>query len=305
MTPAQTALTACPDHEPASFPGSSDHIMIRGRRLPIGGLLRQDIANAGLIAAHRARFLAAEPFEHIVVDGLFDEPLLDLLNDEFDTPEWRRVESGHETHYRSTTARALGSATQVYLNLVNSAPFTQYLSAISDIPNLISDHTGYGGGLHETRAGGRFGIHRDFNYHRHNLLANRLVMITYLNRDWEESYGGALELWNGNRKACVKSILPVFGRTVIFRHSARSFHGHPEPLAPPPGRTRRSIAAYYYVNEHSDVIMPFWRTSTFMDRTLSRGQKAKMVARNIVPPALWMAASYIRRRGRRRMPPRT
>lgn len=46
MTPAQTALTACPDHEPLSFPGSSDHIMIRGRRLPIGGLLRQDIDNA-------------------------------------------------------------------------------------------------------------------------------------------------------------------------------------------------------------------------------------------------------------------
>jgi Rps23 Pro-64 3,4-dihydroxylase Tpa1-like proline 4-hydroxylase len=295
MTPAQRVFAPNIINNTVPLPGIEDHMMIRGRRLPLNGLICQDLEDAALLATHQARFCAAEPFEHIVIDGLFDERLLDLLNEEFDAPDWRRVESPQETHYRSTAAKALGSATQVYLNLVNSAAFTGYLSTISGIANLITDHTGYGGGLHETRAGGRFGIHRDFNYHRHNLLANQLVMITYLNRDWQESYGGALELWDKNRKACVTSVLPLFGRTIIFRHSERSFHGHPTPLAPPPSRTRRSIAAYYYINEHSDVIMPFWRTSTFMDRTLTRQQKTKMVFRNMVPPALWMAARYLKR----------
>lgn len=279
--------------------GEIDHVSIRGQALPLDGLIRADIENPAIIAEQQRSFATNPPFEHIVLDGLFDERLLDLLLDEFgDSENWRKVESRHETTYRSTSAKRLGPATQTYMNLVYSAAFVEYLSAITGIDNLITDCMAIGGGLHETKAGGRFGIHRDFNFHKHTMLSNTLVLITYLNRDWEEGYGGALELWDETRSGCVARVLPLFGRTILFRHSERSYHGHPSPLAPPPGRTRRSITAYYYVNPHSETIRPFWRSSAFFEDQQTRRHKAKMVMRGLIPPLLWQGARLLRRRGR-------
>jgi hypothetical protein len=69
-----------------------------------------------------------------------------------------------------------------------------------------------------------------------------------LNKDWEEEYGGHLELWDPEMKACAKRILPVFNRLVIFSTNDFSYHGHPEPLTCPEGMTRQSLALYYYSN---------------------------------------------------------
>ena len=93
-----------------------------------------------------------------------------------------------------------------------SNAFVRYLSVITGLHDLITDHTLSGGGLHETRAWtGRFAVHRDFNYHHKTMLANALVFITYLNRDWRPEYGGALELWDGKRDKKVTEVAPVFG----------------------------------------------------------------------------------------------
>ncbi len=48
--------------------------------------------------------------------------------------------------------------------------------------------------------------------------------------------------------ACQERILPIANRCVIFSTTDFSLHGHPDPLACPPGRTRRSLALYYYTN---------------------------------------------------------
>ena len=51
-------------------------------------------------------------------------------------------------------------------------------------------------------------------------------VLVYLNRDWKEEYGGALELWSKDKSRCVRQILPVFNRTVIFTITDWAFHGH-------------------------------------------------------------------------------
>ena len=45
---------------------------------------------------------------------------------------------------------------------------------------------------------------------------------------------------------CVKSIAPVLNRCVIFNTTDAAYHGHPRPLACPPGQSRKSLALYYY-----------------------------------------------------------
>ena len=142
------------------------------------------------------------------------------------------------------------------------------------------------------------------------MLANALVFITYLNRDWRPEYGGALELWDGKRDKKITEVAPIFGRSILFRHSEQSFHGHPTPLTPPPGRTRRSVCSYYYVNDLAKHRRLDWRGSLFLSDLNTRKQsnctwargsiaelramglrdRLKYFARGLTPPLLWHGA---------------
>ena len=91
-----------------------------------------------------------------------------------------------------------------------------------------------------------FGVHVDFNWLTRFQLHRRVNCILCLNKDWDESYGGHLELWNFDRTECVAKILPIFNRMACFTTSDFSFHGHPDPLTCPEWRSRQSLALYYY-----------------------------------------------------------
>jgi Rps23 Pro-64 3,4-dihydroxylase Tpa1-like proline 4-hydroxylase len=293
-----------------------DHVMIRGRLLKLDELFACDITSSELIASHREAFESGKPFEHIVLDGLFNPQLLSLIEEEFpasDASHWRKIRGRYETIYRSASGAELGPAAQIYFNLINSNAFVSYLSAITGIPDLIVDHSLFGGGLHETRAGGMFAVHLDFNYHRETMLANKLVFLTYLNRDWKPEYGGALELWDAERTQKVTEVMPLFGRSVLFRHSNQSFHGHPAALTPPPGRSRRSLGSYYYVNDLAKYHQFDRRSSLYLNelkkepslsqalqrmvaelRPMGFGAKLKYCAYGMTPPVLWAAAKVLR-----------
>ena len=58
--------------------------------------------------------------------------------------------------------------------------------------------------FHEIKRGGLLKIHTDFNRHPTMELDRRLNVLIYLNKDWEESYGGHLQLWDKDMKYCKK-----------------------------------------------------------------------------------------------------
>jgi hypothetical protein len=118
--------------------------------------------------------------------------------------------------------------------------------------------------LHQIKKGGFLNIHADFTAHPYQRnWARRVNLLIYLNEDWDESYGGHLELWDKNAKQCVKKIQPIANRCVIFSTDADSFHGHPTPLTCPDGRSRKSIALYYFT-EHAK--RPHARSTEYRSR---------------------------------------
>lgn len=117
---------------------------------------------------------------------------------------------------------------------------------MTGIEGLIQDPYLFGGGIHSVGAGGFLKIHADFNWHHKLNLYRRLNLLLYLNSDWQETWGGALELWDVDMASCRVSIPPLINRMVIFNTSDMSFHGHPDPLMCPENRMRNSIALYYY-----------------------------------------------------------
>ncbi|HEX6704298.1 MAG TPA: 2OG-Fe(II) oxygenase [Albitalea sp.] len=272
----------------------SDHVCIRGVSLPLDRLVDpRRLAPESVATLHRD-FTGAAPFPHLVLDGLFDPTLLDLVAQEFDLLDpvhWRRSLDGHhEQTLRSQPAAPLGHAAELYFGVLNSGWFVRFLQSATGVDNLIPDAQLDNGGFHEAQRGGRFRIHTDFNKHARTGLANEMVLITYLNRDWDPAWGGALELWSAKPRECVRRIEPVFGRTVLMQHGAQSFHGHPTPLELPPGRTRRSVAAYFYSHRPEQAgVRP--HSTQFMDTSVLRW--LRIGARELTPPLVWKAVKRL------------
>jgi Rps23 Pro-64 3,4-dihydroxylase Tpa1-like proline 4-hydroxylase len=202
--------------------------------------------------ALREQYVSAEPFPHIVLDGLFDDAELDAVLREFPLPDamkWARFDNPLEKKlgffYATST---ISDTVRRFLDAMNSFEMLLFLEALTGIEGLIPDPYFGGGGLHQIEPGGFLKIHADFNVHPKLKLDRRLNMLIYMNRDWREEYGGHLELWDGEMRECRKRILPVFNRTVVFSTSDRSYHGHPHPLTSPAGVTRKSVSLYYYTN---------------------------------------------------------
>ncbi len=195
----------------------------------------------------RKRFETAQPFPYVVIDNLFQPSFLDRVLSDYGAGfgDWVRYNTRDEVKTGTRPNAKLGAGSRAYFDVIQRGQFTQFLSAISGIQGLLPDPTLFGGGLHEIAPGGRFSVHTDFNKHPVTALDNRLVFITYLNKRWDASWGGALELWDSVSKQCVDEVVPVFGRSILFAHTDTSLHGHPNPVATPDGRKRRSVAAYY------------------------------------------------------------
>ncbi|HEX7150429.1 MAG TPA: 2OG-Fe(II) oxygenase [Thermoanaerobaculia bacterium] len=207
--------------------------------------------NLNLDAAElRDRYASARPFPHIALDGLFDDADLEGVLREFPAPEemnWARFDNPLEKKlgFYHETAR-ISPRVRQFLEALNGFETLLWLERLTGIEGLIPDPYFGGGGLHQIEPGGYLKVHADFNVHPKLKLDRRLNMLIYLNKDWREEYGGALELWNADLTECGARILPAFNRTVIFTTTDTSYHGHPHPLSSPPGVTRKSVSLYYY-----------------------------------------------------------
>lgn len=202
-------------------------------------------------ATLRDSYLAAQPFPHAVIDGLFLDEVLDEALAEFPKPgeiDWVRYASSTELKLGYHHRTRVGANLKTFLLVMNSAPVLEFLEGLTGIEGLIPDPYYGGAGPHQIERGGFLKIHADFNWHPLLRLDRRLNLLVYLNRDWREEYGGHLELWDPAMSCCERRILPAFNRTVVFSTTDTSYHGHPTPLACPAGSTRKSLSFYYYTN---------------------------------------------------------
>lgn len=231
--------------------------MEREQPLSSAELLQDFLRSPDLIALGQERhadFRDAEPFPHILLDNFLPEEILRSIIASFDSLEsehWRRFDHTNSVKRGCPDEGVMPTPLRTLFRQLNSAPFLLFLQALSGIEGLVGDPHLVGGGLHEIERGGFLKIHADFNFHKKLHLSRRLNVLIYLNEDWHEEYGGHLELWDREMQSCVRRILPVSNRCVVFATDDESYHGHPEPLTCPPDRVRKSIATYYYTSPAS------------------------------------------------------
>lgn len=266
-------------------------------------LFRIDPHDAETIGADRQdAHINADPFPHTVIDDFLPQNVLELCMRDFPKspdPKAKSFTRDQERFKVQYSPDYLSDELRLVFSTLSSRPFIQILENITGIKGLMADPCFTGGGFHETKTGGHLGVHVDFNHHRKLNLERRVNMIIYLNDDWREDYGGQLELWDKDMKRCVQSVVPIANRAVIFSVSDHSFHGHVQPIAEPNGRSRRSIALYYYTATWDET--KHGLTTVFRARPGSTDKRDWQVQSqhffsDIVPPVLYRSGMKLRRR---------
>jgi Rps23 Pro-64 3,4-dihydroxylase Tpa1-like proline 4-hydroxylase len=206
-------------------------------------------------------FSEAQPYPFIVIDNFLDKDFAKILSKKFDN-ELQDLDVKHIKSFDSGyggdrkkqfSPNGCSQETQDQVGFFNQQQFLGVLEKITGIKGLMGDASYEGGGFHQTGKGGRLGVHVDFRVHKRLKLKRELNAIIYLNdEDWDEDWGGGLEIWSRDGTSLEHKVAPKFNRCVIFKTDDSSFHGHPKPLECPDDKFRKSLALYYYTG--SDLV---------------------------------------------------
>ncbi len=199
----------------------------------------------------KTNYLTAEPFPNIILNNFFNNDFLNIILNEFPNlsklHESQSYNAKNEIKLSNKNYDKFPSTIKLFIDFLNSNIFLNFLQNLTSInEKLVSDPHLEGGGLHEIKSGGVLKIHTDFNRHPFLDLDRRVNVLIYLNKNWQESYGGHLEFWNKNMSKCEKKISPSFNTMAIFSTTDFSNHGHPDPLNCSKEMSRKSIALYYF-----------------------------------------------------------
>lgn len=244
------------------------------------------------------QYQEAKPFPSITFDNFLNEDMLNEILEEFPDLS-QKGDIKFNDRYQVKLAGEYKTFTPkiwALMRFLNSAPFLEFLQTLTGIEEkLLPDPYYKGGGLHEIKPGGMLKVHADFNKHPTTHLDRRINVLIYLNKDWEDEYGGHFELWDEKMENCVTKVPPTFNTMAMFSTTDFSYHGLPDPLTCPPDRSRKSLALYYYTNGRPahEVIQGQEKHSTiFKDRKGVSGDKRlkdsflRKVMRNLTPPIL-------------------
>ncbi len=195
------------------------------------------------------------PYRHLVIDDFLPDDLATQCLEDFpevDATNWeaaddKDIEIKFRTKWQSEFDIPDGLIDAV--RILNSSLFLKALSKAIGIEKIIPDPYFTGGGLNIMKTGGLLDVHVDGNYHDATGLNRRLNALLFLNKGWQEGWGGEFGIYDSDGDECIKKVAPLFNRLVVFDSHDKSFHGLPDPLNFPEGQLRRSIILYYYTKD--------------------------------------------------------
>jgi len=196
----------------------------------------------------------AAPFPHFCIDNILTESFANEIHDSFPSYEeskmlGREFSAVNEKGKIQVTDSAKFPPAILKLHqLLASAEFVDMVSQMVGIPNLLADPDLIGGGIHETNSTGRLDVHVDFNFIEKKQWYRRVNILFYFNKDWDQEYGGYLDIWDKDVEKCYGAFAPLFNRACGFATSEISYHGV-TPVNCPADKMRKSFAVYYYTKE--------------------------------------------------------
>lgn len=114
------------------------------------------------------------------------------------------------------------------LNEFHSNEFTDYISKLTKLQNLVPDTTGRWSGMRTMLPDSYQLIHSDARSNPVTGLRKELTCLLYLNPNYNrEKDEGCLEIWYDDMAGKSLDIEPILNRFVIFYNTDKSYHGVP------------------------------------------------------------------------------
>jgi Rps23 Pro-64 3,4-dihydroxylase Tpa1-like proline 4-hydroxylase len=273
--------------------------------------LKMDPAEAKALGSlFTEEYNKADPFPHIVLDGILPDELVQKILADFPSSSRENGEKDQVFHIgyggdhkRQVMPEDCARFSRELFLFFNSRPMLQFLEGLTGIDSLLPDPYFTGGGYHEITKGGRLGVHADFRINPQLHVQRRLNMLIYLNPEWNDDWKGQLELWSRDMKQCVQKVSPLLNRCVVFNTEADTWHGHPDPLEVPDGVSRKSIALYYYTASRLVYEETPRRSTMYVarpgdsarDRAEARMFRREEYLKDWLPPAAYRGWTKVRR----------
>jgi Rps23 Pro-64 3,4-dihydroxylase Tpa1-like proline 4-hydroxylase len=212
-------------------------------------MLNNNIINTALTSPensaiiHKA-FSNSLPFRHVVIDNILNEDFAMSVSESFPSLSSMKTKYKglNEQKAEDSSFEIFSPAIQQLHNYIGSLEFTEWITDITGFKDICSLNDRLGNGLHQGGNNSFLDIHIDYNIHPVKKMHRKLNLILFFNKEWDEEWGGLLELWD--KEKCFKKILPSFNRLVIFECNEISYHGYglincPEKI------TRKSYYHYF------------------------------------------------------------
>lgn len=209
----------------------------------------------------RADFQSARPFRHVCIENFLAPENADTaLRDfpPFDAGAARNEFGEVGLKAVNTNLPAISPFYRELSDYLVSDAFMAQMSALTGIADLQPDPDQYGGGTHENLNGHSLDPHVDFNYDQSRTRHRRLNLLIYLNTEWDESWGGAIELHRDPRNPAEDQSVayqPVFNRAVLFETNEHSWHGFRRIAIPDDAavKSRKCLSIYLYTKTRPEA----------------------------------------------------
>jgi hypothetical protein len=230
-------------------------------------------------------FVTAQPFRHVAIDNFLEDSFAQSLLENF--PPFDEKLAINENGVVGSKAvhekvAGLGPVWQKLDKLVQGTEFRKMISEITDVPELKFDPEYFGGGTHENLHTQGLNPHVDFNFHPVTHQHRRLNLILYLSPEWEESWGGSIQLHRDPyltpAEDDIVTITPAFNRCVIFETNEYSWHGFERIELPEDKRhlSRKSFALYYHTDDRPEEELGAEHSTIYVERHLPEDFHAGM-----------------------------
>jgi len=203
-------------------------------------------------------FNHAKPYSHVVIDNFLNDDIANRLSDTFPKPnkDWWYFHNPIEEKFIYDKLHLMDEDFRNYFFMISKPEFLEKMKKISGIDNLEIDPYFHGGGMHCHPPGGKLNMHLDYSINPKSGKERRINIIYFLNKEWNQDWGGILELWSADMKECKKKLCPGFNRALLFITYDESWHGLPGYVKCPEGLSRNSLAIYYVAEPRKVTLRP-------------------------------------------------
>ena len=195
-------------------------------------------------------------------DLLNTEDVLKIYNAFPDKEDLLQLKDLREHKYVGIQLDKYNSILEEIIYAFQDARIVKLIAEITGFQELMPDEYLYAAGFSLMEYGCFLNPHLD-NSHDKDINNYRVLnLLYYVTPDWQENYGGNLELWDQNLKQPCRTIHSKFNRLVIMVTNKNSLHS----VSPINHHGRRCCVSNYYFSPQPADAQKYYHVTSFRGR---------------------------------------